>query len=287
MDAVIATANKLSQASIRKMSDAFSKVHYEEVLDTNKWQFPEEFISIYHEPEYQNLTMENRKRLSLLEMVNFFSINIHGEQSLVAEFEKKLYRNKSACEGFDASRYMQHFINEENSHTYMLAEYCFRYYGKLIKIKTMEIKREKMGFDVSELIAYGRTQLLENYLVYMNKYISLADDIGDSARSCNKTHMLDEVRHIAWDKAAIEFYLERLNDKKEDLTLVIQSLEDYKQTVFNLLYNPAIYKEIGLEEPLKLAQRAKKNPARLNSIAEWETCTRQVIETIRGSAGSH
>ncbi len=283
MEALTQTAHQLAEASLKRMNDAFLRVNYEDSLDDNFWQMPEEYLSIYFEPEYKELDEATKKRLSLLEMTNYFSINIHGEQSLIAEFEKRLYKGRSACEDFDSSRYMQHFIHEENSHTFMLAEYCHRYYGSVMKVKTMEIEREAHSFDAGELLLYARTQMLENFLVFMNKHIASNDSCGSTARQCNKVHMQDEVRHIAWDRAAMAYYKKRLiaAGKSSEIQDVISAVTDYQETAFRLLHNPKIYKEIGIVDPIEIASRARSNPLRIAALETWRAATNKTIDELR------
>lgn len=283
MDAITQTAHKLADASLKRMNDAFLRVNYEDTLDETLWQMPEEYISIYFEPEYQALDVKAKMKLSLLEMINYFSVNIHGEQSLIAEFEKRLYRGKSECENFDCSRYMQHFIHEENSHTFMLAEYCHRYYGSVMKVKTMAIDREPLSFEAEELLLYARTQLLENFLVFMNRQVATNEACGTTARQCNKVHMQDEVRHIAWDRAAMAYYKKRLItlDRASEVQNVIAAVLDYQETAFRLLYNPKIYKEIGIANPIEVASRARTNPLRIEALKSWRAATDKTIDELR------
>lgn len=270
MDIIESTAIKLSNASLKKLYNPFNRITYQELVP-GQLQFPEQLISIFHEEEYANLTQAKKAHLSLLEMVNFFSMNIYGEQSLIREFESRLYRNKSSAEGYDASRYMQHFIHEENSHTFMLSEYCHKYAGFIYRNRTLEIPRQDISFEAQELLMYGRTIVLERFLAYLNARACHDHALGQTTRDCNRAHLIDEVRHIAWDREVISFYRSELvrNSRYEEINLVIQALNDYLETAFHMLYNPRCYQSVLLSNPLELVRKAKENPKRDNSIREW------------------
>src|SRR5690554_52372 len=270
MNIIESTAIKLSNASLKKMYNPFERITYEE-LKPGQLQFPETLISIYHEDEYTQLSQEKKVYLSLLEMVNFFSMNIYGEQSLIKEFENRLYRNKTSAEGYNASRYLQHFIHEENSHTFMLSEYCHKYAGFIYKNRTLEIPREDMSFEAQELLMYGRTIVLERFLAYLNSCASHDKSLGQTTRDCNKAHLTDEVRHIAWDREVINYYRAELEKKSGhvEIKLVSKALYDYLNTAFQMLYNPRCYKEVGISDPLGLVKRAKANSERQQSLEEW------------------
>lgn len=271
MDVVLETAKKLSDASLRKLYNPFDRVDYDDMLDDTKFHFSEEYISIFHEPEYVTLTFDEKKRLSLLEMVNYFSINIYGEQSLIQEFEKRLYRDGSICEGFAASQYLQKFIHEENSHTFMLAEYCHRYHGSLFRNKTIDTTRGELSFEATELLMYGRTLLLERFLAYFNKLIMHDDRVDRTTRACNRAHLLDEVRHIEWDRTVIGHYMSVLREKGNDAEIesIKSALAVYLDTAFKMLHNPKVYKLMDFDNNLELAKRSLLNPRRAAQISEW------------------
>ena len=44
----------------------------------------------------------------------------------------------------------------------------------------------------------------EMFLGYMNRLSRERDDIDDTVRQIHYFHLLDEVRHIAWDRAMVE-----------------------------------------------------------------------------------
>ena len=161
-------AEKLIKSSEKKKYDPFNRVNYQANLNHDRWQFPEQYLSLYHHPIYGQLSDEQKWKLSLLEAVNFFSMNVHGEQALVAGLESRLYRNKRVGEDAVSSKYIQRFIHEENSHTFMLAEYCIRYSGSLYPDHSLMVENPELSPETEDILFYGRIFTLENYLGYMN-----------------------------------------------------------------------------------------------------------------------
>jgi len=269
---VIATARKLRESALRNTYDPFDRVQYQEKLDTDRFQFPEKYLSLYHHPAYLNLTDEQKWKLSLLEAVNFLSINIYGEQALVSSMESRLYRNKNIGECAPSSKFMQHFIHEENSHTFMLAEYCLRYRGSLFPNRSIAVQHVQLSPNADDLLFYGRTFILESYLAFINRFCGTNDELDQTWRDLNRAHLLDEVRHMAWDKVMVEANLEVLRKagKEHEIEAVKKLLNGYKQYCFRSAYNPTIYREIGLESAFNLIGEAESAPGRVDVISEWQ-----------------
>ena len=250
-------ARKLITGSEKKKYDPFNRVDYQETLNGDRWQFPEKLLSLYNSPIYDELSDEQKWRLSLLEAINFFSVNIHGEQALVSAMEPRLYRDKRVGEDPVSSQYMQRFIHEENSHTYMLAEYCLRYHGSVFPDRSFAVEHPKFSPEVDDLLYYGRIYILESYLGFINQKCMKDPDLDTSAQQIHTHHFMDEVRHKAWDKAMIEENLRRAKDKKlgAELEAVKKLLETYQVYIYQSSCNPAVYRALGLEHCLDL--RAK------------------------------
>jgi para-aminobenzoate N-oxygenase AurF len=280
--AYVEVAKKLSRGSLKNSYDTFNRVEYQDRLNNDKFQFPEEFISIYHHPVYQTLTDEQKWKLSLAESVNFFSVNIFGEQHLVQTLEKKLYRNKYIGEDRDSSRYMQHFIHEENSHTFMLAEYCNKYWGSVMPTATIQVADPKLTKCCEELLFFGRTFILEMFLGYMNRLARYHVDLDKTVKDIHYFHLLDEVRHIAWDKEMIvaNFQEAKKQGLHKELEIVKSLLESYISTSFNSLMNPRIFRNIGIKNGVKISKEMADNPKRNALIGGWQEGIRDYFRRV-------
>ena len=264
-------AQKLITGSEKKRYDPFNRVDYQEKLNGDRWQFPEALLSLRNLPIYDELSDEQRWRLSLLEAINFFSVNIHGEQALVAAMEPRLYRDKRVGEDPVSSQYMQRFIHEENSHTYMLAEYCLRYHGSVFPDRSFAVEHPKFSPEVDDLLYYGRIYILESYLGFINQKAFKDPDLDSSARQVHEHHFMDEVRHKAWDKAMIEENFRRAKDKKlsSELEAVKKLLATYQTYIYQSSCNPAVYRTLGLENCLELRTEVIECKKRKKVLRPW------------------
>lgn len=275
-------AQKLIKGSDKKKYDPFTRVDYQEKLNGDRWQFPEEFLSLYNLPIYSDLSDEQKWRLSLLEAINFFSVNIHGEQGLVAAMEPRLYRDKRVGEDPVSSQYMQRFIHEENSHTYMLAEYCTRYHGSVLPDHSYAVEQPKLSPEVDDILYWGRVLTLESYLGYFNQKSMKNTDLDTTARQIHEYHFMDEVRHQAWDKAMIEENLRRAKAKNLDseLQTVKELLVAYQEYIRQSSCNPAIYRALGLENCLELRAEAMNCEERKEDLKPWSDSLAKYFEKI-------
>ncbi|MGL4318455.1 MAG: diiron oxygenase [Pseudomonas sp.] len=269
---VTSIAEKLRSSSLRNSFDTFKRVSYQEKLNTDRFQFPEKHTSLYYHPIYCELSDEQKWRLSLLESAHFFSINIYGEQALVSEMESRLYRNKRIGECAASSKYMQHFIHEENSHTFMLAEYCMRYHGGLFQNRNMAVAKPILSPCAEDLLFYGRTFVLESFLGFINRKAQQESDLDITVKELHHCHLSDEVRHMAWDRAMIQGNMELVLEMSllDELAVVRGLIETYINYNFRLMFNPHIYKMVGLEQGMRYAREASETPARKQLEAEWK-----------------
>jgi hypothetical protein len=139
-----------------------------------------------------------------------------------------------------------------------------------------------MSFEAQELLMYGRTIVLERFLAYMNSCASRDKSLGQTTRDCNKAHLTDEVRHIAWDREVICYYRTALEEKSQhnEIQLVSRALHDYLDTAFQMLYNPRCYKKIGISDPLELVKKARSNPERKKSLVEWSSYVKDELSRL-------
>jgi hypothetical protein len=268
----VSVAKKLTRSSLKNSFDTFNRVQYQTELNKDLFQFPEEYVSLYHHPVYQTLTDEQKWKLSLAEAVNFFSVNIFGEQHLIKHLEDKLYRNRYIGEDRYSSHYLQHFIHEENAHTFMLAEYCMNYYGTVMSSPTIRMDDPELSQYGEDLLFYGRTFVLEMFLGYMNRIGRVHDDLDRTVKEVHHFHLLDEVRHMAWDRTMIEANLEEMRKRElnDEMNVIRRLLRVYLDVSFSSLYNPRIYREIGIKNGARLSRELADNDDRNLLLNNWK-----------------
>lgn len=262
---------RLIAASDAAAVDPFHRVAFPDALDPSRLVMPEALISLYHHPIWGELSDAQRWALSLMETVNFFSINIHGERHLVAGLAQHLYRGRSPWDGQAASRYLQRFIHEENAHTYMLAEYCHRYHGRVLPDTGLSAGGEPLSRVGEELLFFGRTFVLEVFLSHLNARAMGDDSLDPTTRAVHRAHHGDEARHIAFDRAALAAISEALaeSDAGGEREAIGARLGTYARLSLRRLYNPALYRKVGIAGGVDLIDQVRALPARRAIEARW------------------
>lgn len=271
LPALEGVAERLSQVSERDAAPVFDRIAYPPALDDTRLLLPPALLSLYGHPVFDTLTEPQRWRLSLLETVNFFSMNIHGEQALVAELAQRLYRGHGACGSAEVSRYLQHFIHEENAHTYMLAEFCTRYHGRVMPDQSPRFELPALSREGTDLLFFARVYVLETLLDFVNRAVMLDDAIEPTARAVHRSHHVDETRHIAFDRALLAELGPRLQapalaDERAQIAALVLRYADH---AFTRLAEPRLYRELGLPDPLALAREAVATPHRRALRQRW------------------
>jgi hypothetical protein len=72
------TVGKLCEISRRKGVDPYTAFEWPETLDSGQWFTSPELISAHGTPVWERMDETARMRLSFLEAVNFYSLNVHG-----------------------------------------------------------------------------------------------------------------------------------------------------------------------------------------------------------------
>ena len=70
-------ARKLSGLSLQNYKNPYVHIDWPATLPDDAWYFREDLISIVDQPEYAALSLDQRKRLSFFEQINFLSQASH------------------------------------------------------------------------------------------------------------------------------------------------------------------------------------------------------------------
>lgn len=273
-DSVADTAKRLSAVSLKSINminDPFNRIDYQETLNPDKLQFPESMLSLYYHPIYATLSDEQKWLLSIYETINFFSLNIHGERKLVQGLEDRLYTGFGLCSSWDAGDYLQHFIHEENAHSHMLAGYCYRYGQGVLKDYSRSMGDPSLSVVGQELLFFGRVYLFEMFLDHLNSAAMRDDSLDSTARQVHRYHHMEEARHMAFDRVVVATAVEKAKDQDlySELKKIRGLLMEYGELAMQSLYNPKIYKMIGLPNPVDLAIEARQEQRRLEVEKNW------------------
>jgi hypothetical protein len=247
-------------------------------LDREAWHLSPELLSLYGTPAYEALDEGARKRLSFFEAVNFFSLNVHGEKSLVAGLARRLYRGdrgptepgagteSSAARplpGLDA--YLHHFLEEENRHMGWFGGFCRRYAGGIYPDKKMALPpAAEAAVGEEDFLFYAKVMIFEEIVDAYNARCARDERLHPLSRRIHALHHRDEARHLAFGRRVVRDLFARHAPAWDAAAKarVQEYLASYLESAWKEYYNPRAYADSGLPgNPLALRNRAYAHPA--------------------------
>jgi hypothetical protein len=247
MTDLAAIVDKLCQASERDFYNP-GTFDWPESVQMEDWFTSPELISIYGMPAYDTMSEQNRRRLSFFEAINFFSLNIHGEKSLVEGLAKRLYAKNTKV----VSPYLHHFLDEENKHMMYFGGFCTRYAGKVYPDRKMAFERDYAPGE-EDFLFFVKVMIFEEIVDYYNVKMGVDDRLNSVARFINMMHHKDEARHLVFGRKVVTELFAQHSPTWSALTL--QSVRDYingyLEATWKEYYNPAVYKDAGLADVCK------------------------------------
>ena len=259
METASALATRLSRASCKKFYDVYNAFEWPEQLQEGAWCMPPELISIYGTPVWDAMDEAQRKRLSLYEICNLFSLVLQGERLLVQGLAHRLYQSGNDK---DITGYLHHFLDEENEHMVMFGEFCNRYIGKVYPEKKIALPRE-FAKGEEEVVFFCLAMVVEELGDYYNVVIEKDERCDPLVREINKVHHIDEARHLAFGRVYAAELFDRYSPQWSPETLAgfRQWLAGYLKSSWADYYNPTVYRDAGLADSYEIRQSALAHPA--------------------------
>jgi para-aminobenzoate N-oxygenase AurF len=268
------TVKRLCDASIKDYVNPYSSFEWPEGLDPEQWFTSPELISLHGMNVYEDLTEAERKRLSFYEAVNFFSLNIHGEKSLVEGLAERLYRKGSD----EVTRYLHHFLDEENKHMVYFGGFCTRYAGKIYPDRKMVFPREYQPGE-EDFLFFAKILMFEEIVDVYNVIMSRDERLVPVARQINLLHHRDEARHLVFGRQVVKDLFDRHATRWSGETRrgVGEYLKGYLVATWKEYYNPDVYRDFGFQAPFEIQEMAFAN-ARAHRKRISEGCIRYFLE---------
>lgn len=251
--------DKLADKSEKGFYNPFLEFDWPDELDEDSYWMSPELMTVHGTEVEKELTDEQLLKLNHLEAVHFFSLNIYGIKELMTSVIDAIHTGDFK----DASRYFHHFIGEENVHMWFFSEFCNRYGGKIYASMDSRFHSDEPK-EIADLITFSRIYLFERIVAYFNKYMKDDERLAPIIRKINRVHFSEESRHIAMGEAVIKEWTDLVSNKfgPERLADVGKYLRDYTQYCVVSLYNPAVYRDLGVENPYEMRRRLLADPAR-------------------------
>ena len=252
------TVKRLCDASVKDYINPYSFVDWPDALDLEQWFTSPELISLYETHVYQRLSEAEKKRLSFYEAVNFFSLNINGEKPLVQGLAARLYRRGND----EITRYLHHFLDEENRHMVYFGGFCTRYAGKVYPDKKILFPRDYEPGE-EDFLFFAKVLIFEEIVDVYNVAMSRDERLVPLARQINRLHHRDEARHLVFGRQIVRDLFDLHSPRWSDETTrrARDYLKGYLASAWKEYYNPDVYRDAGLEDPFGIHEMAFSSEA--------------------------
>jgi hypothetical protein len=246
-------AEKLSDASLRLHYSALEAVPMPATLDKVSWFTAPELMTLFGQPEWEILSEDHKKLLSFYEAVNFYSLNINGEKALIEGLAKRLYDEGRPSEH---SRYIHHFLDEENKHMTFFGTFCMKYAGKVYQDRKFHFEREYLDGE-EEFLFFLKVFIFEEIADYFNVKMSNDERLVETARKINYYHHVDESRHLAFGRAYLKEVWDQFSGSwgAEYRAALSDYIGQYIHSTWREYYNPDVYVDAGIENPYDVSER--------------------------------
>ncbi|SFK55986.1 diiron oxygenase [Streptomyces pini] len=241
--------DRLSTKSIEDYYNPYQEFTWPDRLDENRMWMSPELLTPYGTPLFDELGEETLRRLSKWESINFYSLNVHGIRELLIEVVHRIH-----MPGFEVpSDFFHHFIGEENEHMWFFAEFCRRYGNKIYPSTAMRADSDWEP-EVENFLVFARILFFEELVDHYNTRMAQDETLCDTIRQVNRIHHQDESRHIAFGRELVSLLYTRMRETvgPERLAEVEAYLKRYVVFSVNSLYNPHVYRDAGIPDPLAL-----------------------------------
>lgn len=229
-----------------------------------KWT-SDQLLTIHNTEFADSLDDATRRRLGRWESINFYSQNVHGERALTRDLVARIYSSDYLRE----SRYLYHFLREENEHMAMFAEFCLRY-GQLLPDSRIDLGRREAPL-VEEFLLFCRTILFEYYVDFYNRTAANDGSLPLVVVTINGRHHREEARHLGFSRGMIEVMHERLRAELDtnQMERVARYVEDYMINQIELVYSSRVYEMVGFDQPAAFRRQLLQHPGRRQVHLSW------------------
>lgn len=251
---------KLVQLSRDRHVFSFTRFDWRDEIAETEWWVSPELLTIYGTPYYEQASDAQRRLLSKWECINLFSLNVTGEQELIAGVAQLLHTPMLK----EANDYLHHFIDEENQHMWYFAKFCENYGGKIYGNKKIQLSDLQLDARLSVLVRFAQIFIFEEVGHYYNLKIAQDERVHPFIREINEAHRNDEARHITFGRVLLAKLADGIvHDYPADtLEKISRHLQRYVQLTIESLYNPAMYRDAGFASGIAIRTALLADPAR-------------------------
>ncbi|MDH6129553.1 diiron oxygenase [Kitasatospora sp. GP82] len=243
--------DRLSQKSVEDYYNPYQSFDWADSLPEDRYWMSPDLVSVHGSALYDELDEDTLKRLSKWESINFYSLNVHGIRELIIEVMDRIH-----TPGFEVpSDFFHHFIGEENEHMWFFAEFCRRYGGKIYAGAALKsAPAEKRSPEVENFLVFARILFFEEMVDHYNMRMGQDETLHETIRQVNRIHHQDESRHIAFGRELVSHLHGRMKARvdEDELREVEAYLKRYIVFSLHSFYNPHVYRDAGIADPLAM-----------------------------------
>ncbi|MGW2018567.1 diiron oxygenase [Streptomyces sp. NPDC001927] len=248
-DRFMEVLERLSSRSIEEYYNPYQQFDWPDRLEEKQLWMTPELLTVYGTPHFDELGEATIQRLSKWESINFYSLNVHGIRELLIEVVGRIH-----MPGFEVpSDFFHHFIGEENEHMWFFAEFCRRYGHKIYGSTAMRAD-SAWEPEVENFLVFARILFFEELVDHYNTRMAQDESLCHTIREVNRIHHQDESRHIAFGRELVSLLFTRMRESVPAARVaeVEAYLKRYVVYSVNSLYNPHVYRDAGIADPLAL-----------------------------------
>ncbi|GGK74787.1 diiron oxygenase [Mangrovihabitans endophyticus] len=257
IEAMSGTVDRLTEQSRVKYSNPYAALSWPDAVDPEAdWFFTPELLSPAGTAVMERLSDRQSRVLAFHESANFFSLNIHGEKSLMEGLAKRLYRSDLV----DISDYLHHFLDEENKHSVYFGGFCRRY-ATLYRSRHVPFQ-EGPDRAVADFLFFAKALIFEEHADRYNVIQGRDDRLHPLARFINQAHHADETRHLVFNRAIVDALWQTDAPDWDDRQRaeIRARLGQFFVATWREYYNPDVYAASGLDDPWQVAEDAWAHP---------------------------
>jgi len=257
--------DRLSTRSVEDYYNPYQMFEWPDALPDRMWWMSPELTTTYGTEIAAGLDEEQLFRLSKLESVNFYSLNVHGIRELLIEVTRRIHTDEFAT----PSEFFHHFIGEENEHMWFFAQFCLRYGGKIYQQPRGGAPTSPPR-EAESLLVFARILIFEELVDHFNSRMAQDERLNETVRHINRIHHQDESRHIAFGRELVRILFTSFRSRAtdEELAYVRQYLQRYLTYSFESLFSPQVYRDAGLAAPLEVRRQLLTGPNRATFEAQ-------------------
>jgi hypothetical protein len=247
------TVDRLSALSEREFQNPYRAAEWPASVDPEgAWFSSPELLSLYGTPFFEELDERARRRLSFHEAANFYSLNIHGEKTLMRGLAARLYRKDL----IEVAPYLHHFLDEENKHSIYFGRFCTRY-ARIYPSRQPEFQQAERR-DIDDFIFFAKVLIFEHIADYYNARQADDERLDQIARFINHNHHAEESRHLAFGRRLVAALWDACApDWSESTKSTIRGdLEQFFIASWREYYNPGVYTDMRFADPWQVADMA-------------------------------